>query len=116
VARTATERIVMASSELKLQVDLPSDQETGVPADFASVWHTQTSFVLDFLAAKSPPKPAVDAATGAQTGGRVMPARVVSRVRIPPQQVFELARALTQQLDAWERETGHKADGSGREG
>jgi hypothetical protein len=116
MARTATERTVMASSELKLQVDLPTDQEAGVPADFASVWHTQTSFVVDFLAAKSPPKPAVDPSTGAPTGGRVMPARVVSRVRIPPQQVFELARALTQQLDAWERETGRKADGSTREG
>ncbi|MDO8144457.1 MULTISPECIES: DUF3467 domain-containing protein [Isoptericola] len=103
----------MASSELRLQVDLPTEHETGVPADFASVWHTSASFVLDFVAAKSPAKAAVDKTTGAETGGRVMPARVVSRVRIPPQQVFELARALTQQLDAWERETGHKADGSG---
>ena len=37
-----------------------------------------------------------------------MPARVVSRVRIPPEQVFELAKALTQQLEFWEQETGRR--------
>jgi hypothetical protein len=101
----------MTGAEMKLQIDLPTEHETGVPADFASVWHTSTSFVLDFVAAKSPAKAVVDPASGEQTGGRVMPARVVSRVRIPPQQVFELARALTQQLDAWERENGRPAPG-----
>ncbi len=102
----------MARPELKLQVELPSDQEIGVPADFASVWHTSTSFVIDFVTAKSPAKPLVDRETGEQTG-HALPVKVAARVRIPPQQVFELARALTQQLDAWERETGRKADGSG---
>jgi len=29
-------------------------------------------------------------------------------VRIPPEQVFEIARALTQQLDQWEKETGRR--------
>ena len=29
-------------------------------------------------------------------------------VRIPPQQVFELAKALTQQLEFWEQETGRR--------
>jgi hypothetical protein len=32
----------------------------------------------------------------------------VSRVRIAPEQVFELAKALTIQLEAWELETGRK--------
>jgi hypothetical protein len=31
-------------------------------------------------------------------------ATVVSRVRIPPSQVFELMKALEQQLSAWEKE------------
>jgi hypothetical protein len=46
----------------------------------------------------------------AETGQRhtVVPARVVSRIRIPPDQVFELAKALTQQLEFWERETGRR--------
>ena len=39
----------------------------------------------------------------------VVPARVVSRIRIPPEQVFELAKALTQQLEFWEQETGKRS-------
>lgn len=101
----------MANNEVKFKIDVPTDLEGGVPADFASLWHTSTSFVIDFVAATKPPQPVTDPDTGTVTG-RVVPGRVVSRVRIPPQQVFELARALTQQLDAWERETGKKTDGS----
>ena len=37
--------------------------------------------------------------------------RVVSRIRIPPEQVFELAKALTQQLEFWEQETGRRNPG-----
>ncbi|GAB3086971.1 hypothetical protein GCM10027054_07990 [Isoptericola nanjingensis] len=101
----------MANNEVKFKIDVPAELEGGVPADFASLWHTSTSFVIDFVAATKPPQPVTDPDTGAVTG-RVVPGKVVSRVRIPPQQVFELARALTQQLDAWERETGKKTDGS----
>jgi hypothetical protein len=89
----------------EFQIDVPDDMETGVPADFASVWHTPTSFVLDFIAVKQPPSPTTDPDTGEVTNV-VVPGRVVSRVRIPPQQVFELAKALTMQLDAWENESG----------
>jgi hypothetical protein len=38
----------------------------------------------------------------------VMSSRVVARVHIPPQQVFELMKALERQLSAWEAETGNK--------
>ncbi|BDZ43458.1 hypothetical protein GCM10025865_27570 [Paraoerskovia sediminicola] len=84
------------------QIELPSENEAGVPADFASIWHTPSSFVLDFVAMKSPAVPKEDK----ETGERVMttPVKVVSRVRIPPDQVFEIASALTKQLDAWEKE------------
>lgn len=88
----------------EFQIDVPDEMETGVPADFASVWHTPTSFVLDFIAVKQPPSPQKDPETGEVTNV-VVPGKVASRVRIPPQQVFELAKALTMQLDAWEKET-----------
>lgn len=88
----------------EFQIDVPDDMETGIPADFASVWHTPTSFVLDFIAVKQPPRPQTDPDTG-QVRNVVVPGKVASRVRIPPQQVFELAKALTMQLDAWEKET-----------
>ena len=33
----------------QIAVNLPPEQEIGVFADFAAVWHNPTSFVLDFL-------------------------------------------------------------------
>ncbi|NLE72359.1 MAG: DUF3467 domain-containing protein [Actinomycetales bacterium] len=87
---------------VRFQVEVPPDVEAGVPAEFANVWHTRTSFVLDFAVPKGPPQVLDD-----EAGRRaVITAKVVSRVRIPPQQAFEIARALTQQLDMWEKETG----------
>lgn len=88
---------------VQIQIELPREVEVGVPADFAQVWNTQTSFVIDFCAAKSPPQIA-KAEDGTTT--YVVPARVSARVRIPPEQVFELASVLTKQLDQWERATG----------
>jgi hypothetical protein len=87
---------------VRFQVEVPPDTEAGVPAEFANIWHTRTSFVLDFAVPKAPPK-VVDDEAGRHA---VVTAKVVARVRIPPQQAFEIARALTQQLDMWEKETG----------
>lgn len=85
-------------------VEIPDDVVDGHYADLASIWHTRDVFVLDFAALKAAPQPAeVDGASVVhhQT-------RVVSRVRIPPAQVFELMRALEAQLSAWEKETGRR--------
>jgi hypothetical protein len=89
------------------KIDLPPTAVAGLFADFASVWHTPNVFVMDFVALTQPPQPTVDAETGAESV--LVPGQVVSRIRIPPEQVFELAKALAQQLEAWERETGKKA-------
>jgi Protein of unknown function (DUF3467) len=88
-----------------LQIELPDDLAGGNYADFASVWHTPNVFVLDFVAVKTPPQEGVDA-----NGNKaiVVPGRVVSRIRIPPEQVFEVAKALTRQLETWEQETGRR--------
>jgi hypothetical protein len=87
---------------VRFQVEVPPKIEAGVPAEFANIWHTRTSFVLDFAVPKGPPQ-VVDDDAGRRA---VVNAKVVARVRIPPQQAFEIARALTQQLDMWEKETG----------
>lgn len=89
----------------QLQIELPDDLAGGNYADFASIWHTPNVFVLDFIAVKQPPVPA----TG-ERGEAVLtvPGRVVSRIRIPPEQVFEVAKALATQLEAWEQETGRR--------
>lgn len=87
-----------------LSVEVPDDQIAGTYADFAGVWHTADIFVLDFAALKSGPQ-VVEGPDGplVQAEGRV-----VSRVRLPPDQVFEVMKALEQQLSAWEAETGRR--------
>src|SRR5690606_8451011 len=66
----------------RLNVAATPEVETGVYADFVRVWHLPSSFVLDFSVHTNPPQIAeVD-------GQKVinLPARMVSRVRIPPSQ------------------------------
>ncbi len=40
-----------------------------------------------------------------------MPTRIVSRVRIPPSQVFEIMKTLEQQLTRWENDRGQRPAG-----
>lgn len=98
------------SDERQFEIDLPPELVAGSYADFANVWHTPTVFIMDFLTLAKPPSESVDAETGERR--TIVPARVVSRVRIPPEQVFELAKALTQQLEFWEQETGRRPPAS----
>lgn len=86
--------------EQRFEIMTPDEQVAGVHADLVGVWHTQDSFVLDFSVVSAPPNVRVE-------GGRrivTQPAQVVSRVRLPPGQIFEVMRALEQQLSGWERE------------
>lgn len=98
----------MSDDAREFKIDLPPKIIDGHFADFASIWHTPNVFVLDFVAVTSPPTEERDPETGEETS--VIPGRVVSRIRIPPEQVFEVAKALTQQLEAWEQETGKTSD------
>lgn len=92
----------------QFEIDLPPEAIAGSFADFANVWHTPDVFVMDFVSLARPPQAGADADGAPVT---VVPGRVVQRVRIPPQQVFELAKALTQQLEFWEQETGRRSEG-----
>ncbi len=92
----------------EFQIDISPEVETGVYADFVSLWHTPDAFVLDFAALKGPPQLA-EQPDGAAV--QVFPTRVVARVRIPPGQVFEVMRGLEQQLSMWEEETGRREPG-----
>jgi hypothetical protein len=96
---------VNSEPESRLEVSISDEVEAGQYANFASVWHTQDGFVLDFAVITRPPQLADDS-----SGHRFIsvPTRIVSRIRIPPSQVFELMKALEQQLTAYEKETGQK--------
>ena len=97
-------------SPRQFEIDMPPKAVAGSYADFANVWHTTDVFVMDFVSLVRPPHEGVDAEGNRIT---VVPGQVVQRVRIPPEQVFELAKALTQQLEFWERETGRRSSDSG---
>lgn len=82
-------------------IDLPDDMVAGVYADFVSVWHTRSAFTFDFAALAAPPE-LEEAEDG--TVVSVHKSRIVGRIRIPPEQVFEIMKALEHQLTAWESE------------
>ena len=79
-----------------LDVSLPQEMRTGVYADAAMVWHNQHSFTLDFLAQWTP---GLSESGGAQV-------EVVSRVRVPTGVIFQLARAIAENVDNYERQFG----------
>jgi hypothetical protein len=93
----------------RFDIEIAPDVEPGVHADFASIWHTPQTFVLDFASLRRPPELTEDSDTGKQVV--VLPTRIVSRIKIPPDQVFELMKALEQSLTAWEQETGRRSAG-----
>ena len=89
-------------TQAQLAMQLPPETEVGVFADFASVWHTPNTFVLDFLSVKMPPHPD---GTGE---GQVIDAKVAARVRIPSEQIFPLIQALQTQGNQWLAESGRQ--------
>ena len=91
--------------ENRFEVSIAPELEGGVYASFANLWHGPDVFTIDFAALSAPPERGEDENGH---GFNRFQTRVVSRVRIPPSQVFELMKALEIQLSAWETETGHK--------
>ncbi|MDO9456475.1 DUF3467 domain-containing protein [Nocardioides sp.] len=82
-------------------INVPPEHLEGHYADFASVWHNNETFILDFVSMSRPPTP-----TRTDEGGAVarIDAQVVTRVRIPAAQVWEVMKALQAQLGQWEQE------------
>ena len=100
---------LMTPPNTRLRIDISPEAEVGVYANFVSIWHDADTFTLDFVAVTRQPTPTEDSATGQAILD--VPARVVSRVRVPPSQVFEIMKALEQQLTAFERERAKPASG-----
>lgn len=94
------------SAPQRFEVEVSAEVEPGLHADFASIWHTPETFVLDFASLRRPPHLGADEDTGQQVA--VFPTRIVARVKIAPGQVFELMKALETQLSKWEQETGRR--------
>ncbi len=92
----------MSEPQQFLDLAVPPEQEVGVYANLLAIWHTQDEFTLDF-AVKQPSQ------IGQQEDGTEVvrvPARVVARVRVPPGQVFEILKALNENMTHYERTFG----------
>ena len=87
------------------------EAEGGVYSNFVGVWHTAHEFTLDFCSTQPPQ---VD-----ESGESFVPARVVSRVKIPPTMLFELLKALNTNMTSYESVFGEirqpRATGESRE-
>ena len=75
----------------------------GVYANALGIWHTVHEFTLDFTVNSQPPQP-----TETPDGTRVVhvPHQFVARVRIPPGVVFDVIRAINENMTNYERVFG----------
>jgi hypothetical protein len=79
---------------------IPPDLEGGVYANVLGVWHTGHEFTLDFAVTQPPIVPENPVEPVA------VPCRVVTRVKIPPSVIFDVLRALNQNMTIYENTFG----------
>jgi hypothetical protein len=85
---------------VQLAVHVPPELQTGRYANLLGVWHTAHEFTLDF-SVTMPVTPADD--SGAPP---MVPCEVVARVKVAPSLVFELMRALNENMTGYEQAYG----------
>jgi hypothetical protein len=84
--------------ESNFQVQVPPELEGGAYANFLSVWHTGHEFTLDFSATQPPQVMDPEDPASAIT----VPCRVVARIKIPPTVVFDVIRAINENMTRYE--------------
>lgn len=77
-------------------VQVPPELETGTYANFLGVWHTGHEFTLDFAVTQPPIVPQDPAQP------IIVPCRVATRVKIPPSMIFDIMRALNENMTRYE--------------
>jgi hypothetical protein len=87
----------------ELQINIPDAVAPGVYSNMILVWHTPYEFTLDFAAIEP-------------SDTNRVPCRVVTRVRIPPTVIFDLMRALNENMAKYEASFGEikRPGGGGR--
>ena len=81
-----------------IDVRVPPEMVSGVFADFVGVWHNSYGFTLDFGVIGLP-----EVGTD---GRRVVPTPVVARIKVPPGLIFQIAQAIADTVDKYERTYG----------
>jgi hypothetical protein len=82
--------------EPQIQVNVPEGLQPGAYANGAMVWHTPYEFTIDFIAIQP----------GDQESPDVVQCLVTSRVRIPPTVIFDLLKALNENMTKYENQFG----------
>jgi hypothetical protein len=85
--------------QVNLSVELPNELRGGVHAEVAAVWHTRDSFTIDFISPIGPGQADND-------GGVSQQAQVVARVRVPVSVIFNVARAISDNVSIYEASFG----------
>ena len=80
----------------ELRITVPEDVAAGVYANGAMVWHSPYEFTIDFFSTQPTAPDAPDA----------VPCLVTSRVKIPPTVIFDLLKALNENMTGYERQFG----------
>ncbi len=78
---------------------VPPELQTGSYANVVGIWHTPHEFTLDF-AVLMPPVPATE------DGPSSMPCEVVARIKIAPSLIFDLLRAVNENMTRYEQAYG----------
>lgn len=87
------------------QIHVADEHEGGVYANFVNVWSTAFEFTIDFCATQPAIMP--EGPDGPDENEPVtVPCTVVSRVRIPPTLIYEIFRALDDNLARYEKNWG----------
>jgi uncharacterized protein DUF3467 len=86
----------------EFQIQVPTELEAGVYANFLSVWHTAYEFTLDFGVTQPPRVEHPDDPTEPVQ----VDCRVVSRVKIPVTVLFDVLRALNENMTRYEQVFG----------
>ncbi len=84
------------------EIQVSPDLEGGVYANFLNVWHSPFEFTFDF-AVTQPPIPQDPENPASPV---TVPCRVVARLKIPPALVFDIMRALNQNMTGYEQTFG----------
>lgn len=85
--------------QLHVNINIPEGMHGGVFADLAMVWHNQNGFTIDFVAPMHPASPDNE-------GKLQQAATVVARVRLPVSVMFQVARAISENVSQYEARYG----------
>jgi hypothetical protein len=77
----------------RFEFHVPEALEGGVYSNILSVWHTPYEFTFDF---------AVMTPSQQTEEGAIVPCHVVARVKVPPTLLFDILRALNENMTNYE--------------